>query len=142
MIASAFLDASRPPSEAELRAALGAMAGAWDRLEGEIAAHGSLRTEWKSYSKASGWCRKFLLGDKARNIAFAYPGPERIVVVLVYSESAAAAAAAGGYRISERTRQALADAKRHAEGLSISYELRPDTSLDELVDLIRLKVEH
>jgi predicted DNA-binding protein (MmcQ/YjbR family) len=120
------------PSEAALKARLGAAHPAWRKLLGSLA---GLEREWKVYSKKVGPTLR--LKDGARTLVYLQPqdGDFRAVVVL----GAKAVAAARATRLKAGLRAAIEAARPYVEGRSASVTVRRPADLRDVERLLAFK---
>lgn len=135
MALSCFDDKSLPPDECRLRAALGASAAAWDKLQLQVQAGGPLELEWAFPGPSFGWSLR--LRRSKRILLYLTPQRDFFHVGIVLGERAAAAALADASLPAE-VRQALGEARPYAEGRGLRLPCRTE---NELAPLLRL-LEH
>ena len=136
MALSAFDDKTRPPTDDELRSALGKAYGPWVRLLAMVAERIEPVTEvWKF---GTGWSLRVL--HKDRVILYMTPQPTQFLVSFALGEKAVAAAHAA--RLSASILKAIDDAPRYAEGRGVRIPVRSSGQLTTLARLAQIKHEN
>lgn len=138
MSVNAFAGRAKPPSEADLAAALGAAKPAWDRIVVDVA--GDLRLdgrEWKSYGPKHGWALRLQRGK--RNVVHLAPHEGCFTALLILGDRAMKAARASG--LSESALRILDDAPRYPEGTGIRLLLKGPRHVPLVRKLARVKLE-
>jgi hypothetical protein len=134
-----FPDKTRLPSDEEFARVLGRSAVHWRTFEREVSErHGPLTLEWKHYGARAGWTRKVLRG--ARNLCFVSARRGYFVVAFVMGDAAVAAAAQSA--LPREIVEALAGARRYAEGRGVRVEVRTRADVAHVTTLVALKIAH
>lgn len=136
---SAFGDKSRPPSEAELRAALGTAHAAWARLLERVAEGiGPLAPAWGFTSAKSGWGLRVRRGERV----ILYMTPRRGSFLVSFALGEKAVAAARARRLPAAVMAAIDAAPRYAEGRGVRFEVRKLREVPALATLAAVKHEN
>jgi hypothetical protein len=138
MALSAFTDKSKPPSPAELRAALGKAHTVWEAFLAAAAEQVSpLKHEWGFTSASTGWGLR--LKCKDRVIVYVTPGEGSFRVSFALGEKAVAAAHAS--KLPAALLKVIDAAPRYAEGRGVRIETRQLRQVAGLAKLARIKHE-
>jgi hypothetical protein len=136
---SAFGDKSRPPSEAELRAALGAAHAAWAQLLERAAERiGPVAPVWGFTSAKSGWGLRVRRGERV----ILYMTPRRGSFLVSFALGEKAVAAARARRLPAAVLAAIDTAPRYAEGRGVRFEVRRAREVPALAALAGIKHEN
>jgi hypothetical protein len=133
MTPNAFIGRTKPPTDDELSAELGAARVLWDELLAELA----LPTqEWNSYSPKAGWSLKLIL--KKRTILYLAPchGSFRVAFIL----GAKAVEAARLAKLSKAVMKIVDEAPRYAEGTGVRLEIKARKDLAAVKKLADVKL--
>lgn len=125
------------PTEDEIVQFLDNRANYWNAIVQCVAGYGTVKKEFKCYSKSAGWCMKVLLGED-RNIVFLYPGISTITAVLVFSQAMVHEAVNSD--IPQSIKDAILAAKQYKEGRSFQLGVDSEEELENLKMLISIKV--
>jgi len=139
MTTNAFINKTKPPTNSELSAALGATKPIWDALLVAVAQEcdASIR-EWRSYSPKSGWALR--VQRKARTIIWLAPAQDCFEVLFILGE--AAMAAARQTRLPQRVLQAINEAPKYPEGSGVRLRVKPLRDLAAVKKLALIKLTH
>ena len=127
------------PDEEMVRKALGSSYAYLENIRQFVKEEiGETVEEWKFYGQKLGWTLKKYL--KKRNLFFIgmYPGYFRIA--FVFGERAANNVFDSD--IAEVLKKELSEARKYAEGRGINIKVDDDTYLDDIKELIRIKVQN
>ena len=127
------------PDEIMIRSALGTSHIHLEDLRRFVDAEiGETKEEWKYYGKKLGWTLKKFL--KKRNLFFIsiYEGYFRIA--FVFGDKAVDQILDSG--MGPSLKKELAEARKYAEGRGLSIRVDNAGSLDDVKELIRIKVRH
>ena len=116
MSPNAFIGRTKPPTDDELSAELGAARVLWDELLAELAL--PIR-EWHSYSPKAGWSMKLKLGK--RTIVYLAPCHGRFRVAFVLGAKAVEAARQA--KLSKAVMKIIDEAPRYTEGTGVRLEI-------------------
>ncbi|MHA2273661.1 MAG: DUF3788 family protein [Candidatus Hodarchaeales archaeon] len=96
----------------------------------------SFRTEWKFYSKKSGWILK--ISKRKRTICYLNPlvGKLRITFTLNQKEEQLAKFSQS---IGEKTKNLIGQSKKYREGRLVHLIIGNDTEIDEIHELMEIK---
>lgn len=137
MSANLFMDRPAMPDEAALTLELGEAKKYFDHIclfiEDET---GTLTREWKYYDQKSGWVLKLL--SKKRNLLFVSPKSGYFILAFVFGNRAVEAVIRS--QLPEDIKTELVNARKYAEGRSIRLEIRDDSLLESVKELIRIKL--
>lgn len=139
MTANAFINKTKPPTGAELSAALGAAKATWDELLIAVAQEcdASIR-EWRSYSPKSGWALR--LQRKTRTIIWLAPSRDCFEVLFILGE--AAMAAARQTKLPQRVLQIINEAPKYPEGSGVRLRVKSRRDLAAVKKLAIIKFTH
>jgi hypothetical protein len=139
MIANAFINKTKPPTNAELSAALGTAKPIWDELLTAVAQEcdASIR-EWRSYSPKSGWALR--VQRKARTIIWIAPSQDCFEVLFILGE--AAMAAARQTRLPQRVLKVINEAPKYPEGSGVRLQVKSMRDLAAVKKLAQIKLTH
>jgi hypothetical protein len=127
------------PDEEMVRKALGSSYAYLENIRQFVKEEiGETVEEWKFYGQKLGWTLKKYL--KKRNLFFIgmYPGYFRIA--FVFGDRAANNVFDSD--IAEVLKKELSEARKYAEGRGINIKVDDDTYLDDIKELIRIKVQN
>lgn len=137
---SVYTDKSKHPTEEEVQTTLNENHIFWTAIESLIMDYGTIRVEWKFYSKKTGWCKKIILinGKVERNLIFLYPNQGFFTCVLVFGTKAI-------MQIEDdimlsQVSETLKESKQYAEGKSFQYEIHNHQDMALLQKLIEIKI--
>ena len=133
MSPNAFIGRTKPPTDDELSAELGAVRALWDELLADLALPAQ---EWNSYSPKAGWSLKLKQGK--RTILYFSPcqGSFRVTFIL----GARAVAAARESKLSKATMKILDEAPRYPEGTGVRLEITSRKHLPTVRKLAAVKL--
>ena len=135
----AFMKKDSLPTEAEVAKTLGANYTHLENIRKYILeSFGDTVEEWKFYGEKHGWTLKNFY--KKRNLYFIgiYPGYFRIA--FIFGDRAAEKVAASD--ISPGFKEELANAKKYAEGRGLYIKVDSPELIEDLRQLIRIKIEN
>jgi len=136
---NAFIGHGKPPTDAEMTAALGAAKPLWDLVVGDMARELELAEhEWKSYGAKHGWA--FRLKRGKRNIVHMAPHQGCFTVLFILGERAVKAARAS--RLGRAAAKLIDEAPRYPEGTGIRFEVRRATDITLVRKLARIKLDN
>jgi hypothetical protein len=139
MTLSAFGDKAHQPTDADLRATLGAAHGAWADLIALVSKQIPPITEtWGFTSKSTGWGLRLL--HKERVLLYMTPCAGRFLVSFALGEKAVAAARAA--KLPSALLEAIDAAPRYAEGRGVRIPVEGGELVPSLAALARIKHEH
>lgn len=139
MTQNAFINKTKPPTNAELAAALGAAKATWDNLLIAVAQEcRATDREWRSYSLKSGWALR--VQRKARTVISLAPSQDCFEVLFILGE--AAMAAARQTRLPQRVLQIINEAPKYPEGSGVRLRVKSLRDLAALKKLARIKLTH
>ncbi len=138
-LANAFIGKPKPPTDAELTAALGPARPLWDQLLTELAAELNLTIhEWNTYSPKAGWSLRIKRGD--RIIVYLAPLQGCFRASFALGDKAVQAALASG--LPGRVSTLIKSAKKYAEGTAVRIEVRKLEDAAVVKKLARAKMEN
>jgi hypothetical protein len=136
MSTSIFGEKTAPPSEEMLNGALKGSKSLWTEVKGYVAsACGKESSEWKFYSKKSGWILVVKSGD--RTILYLIPLDGCFKANYVYGEKATSAAMAAG--LPNNVTSQISEARVYAEGRSFMLDVATDDDVKTAKKLIDIK---
>jgi hypothetical protein len=137
-IPNAFIGLKDPPSEKEVRAALGPSATAWKELLDWLKLQEIASGEWKSVSPKYGWGLRPVL--KKRTILYLGPCEGCFRVSFVLGDKAIAAAKKSD--LPKSVLEEIAVSKRHAEGTGVRLFVSRPEDLDPIKTLVEIKLKN
>lgn len=139
MTENAFINKTKPPTNAELAAALGAAKPIWDELLTSVAQEcGATVREWKSYSLKYGWALRAKRKD--RTIIWLAPSQDCFEVLFILGE--AAMVAARQTRLPLRVLRIVNEAPKYPEGSGVRLRVKSLRDLAAVKKLARIKLTH
>lgn len=137
MSANVFMDRPTMPDERALASELGEAKECLDQICHFIEEEtGTLTREWKHYGQRSGWVLKLLY--KKRNLLFVSPESGCFTLGFVFGDRAVKAVA--NSQLPEGIKSELVNARKYAEGRGIRFEIRDESLLENVKELIRIKL--
>ncbi|MBB3186248.1 DUF3788 family protein [Microbacter margulisiae] len=137
MPASIYTEKSVKPDDAMLAYDLSGTKPYLDKIAAFIEReYGDCSPEWHFYNKKSGWILK--MGAKTRNVLFIVPCPNYFETVFTFGDKAAALIF--NSNLPDSIKKDLSEAKKYAEGQTIRIEARTDADLDNILEMIRIKL--
>jgi hypothetical protein len=133
MSPNAFIGRTKPPTDDELSAELGAARVLWDELLAELALP---IQEWNSYSPKAGWSLKLKLGK--RTIVYLAPCHGRFRVAFILG--AKAMEAARQCKWSKAVIKILDEAPHYPEGTGVRLEITARKDLAVVKKLAEVKL--
>ena len=134
-----MLDKTKQPSENELESVLGASYKLWEEIRNNIKKeYGAVTEEWKFYGAKSGWTLKLLL--KKRNLFFFNPYDKYFLIAFVFGDKAVAEVEKSDLPAS--LVDELQKAKKYAEGRGLRLEIRKKTEINNVLKLVKIKIEN
>lgn len=139
MSASIFSDKAMMPDEAMLTIALGETKTYLDQICSFIETEtGHLAREWKHYGQKSGWTLK--LFSKKRNLLFVLPGDGVFTLAFVFGARAVDAILKS--ELPDTIKSELINAQKYAEGRGIRFLIKDKSEIENVLKLIRIKVQY
>jgi len=127
------------PGDSSLAEALGNAKKLWDTLEASIRAkHADAKSEWKFYSKKSGWILVFK--KKSRTLLYAVPCEGYFKVFFVFGKKAVDAAK--NAPLPEQIVKHILEATPYVEGTSFDVEVKREQDLESVYLLLKIKQEN
>ena len=137
MTANAFINQTKPPTDAELTAALGAAKPVWDQLLAELAQEFAVNIhEWNSYSPKAGWSLR--VKCKARTIVWLAPCAGLFRVAFIFG--AKAVLAARGAKLPSHIQKIISEAPKYPEGTGVRLEVKSSKDIATLKKLAAIKL--
>lgn len=125
---------ARPPTDSEMRVALGAAYAGFQEL---VAEAGPGAAEWRRYARSSPWVLK--VSEGKRSLFYARPDAGHLRVTVLLGERAVEAALAG--RVSKVLWASIRSAKAYPEGRPVSLLVKRASDLAKVKQLIAVKRE-
>jgi hypothetical protein len=133
MASKSTSQADGPPSDAQVRRALGPAVAAWD----ELLDPARKRTrEWKRYRTQDPWSAR--VNEGKRTVLWLVPEEGRLRVAVILGEKAVARGLAGP--LSERLKRELREATACPEGRVLRFRMKSASRVRDVERLIDLKV--
>ena len=134
---SIFTDKARPPQPADLAAALGTRHQLWQELcDLALSKYPKAISEW--YFPGAKWGWNFRIKDKKRAIVYLLPREGHFLAAFVFGERAYEAVMESP--VSKDIKEDLQAARPYTEGRGIRIEVKDEKRLQDLDQLIRIKL--
>lgn len=134
-----FLDKTSEPTDEQLKDVLSDSYKYWTEIQEEISSkYGETISEWKFYTKKTGWTRKTLL--KKRNLFFFKPYNNHFKLTFIFGDKAVGAIEKSD--VSEELIKELLSAKKYAEGRGLTVEVSKKSNLKNIYKLIDIKINN
>ena len=138
MAVSVFSDKSVTPTDDMVRSAIGESRSLWDKLQSHLEEYyQGLTSEWKMYSKKSGW--NLVFKQKKRTLFYFVPCDKHFIIAFVLGEKAVETALCS--HISEKAKAEIQDADICAMGHSFFVFVRTEQDLDDCFALLKIKTD-
>lgn len=138
MDASIFDSKLIKPDDSVLRHELGKSKEYFDSICEYIESeYRDLNPEWKYYSKKSGWILK--LFNKKRNVLFIVHCSGYFRTAFTFGDKAANLVFASS--LPDNIKEGLKSAKKYSEGRTIQLEIKSNTDLGHILQLIKIKLD-
>lgn len=98
--------------------------------------YGNFTPEWKFYNQKSGWILKMF--SKKRNVLFIVPCNKYFRVAFTFGDKATDLIF--NSKLPDSIKKDLFQAKKYAEGRTIQIEVRTANDLNNILDMIRIKL--
>ena len=98
--------------------------------------HDVIETNWKFYSKNSGWCLK-VNNEKGKNLAYLLPNDDYFMVCINMSESVRTRVLS--LNLTEQNRKLIEDAKVYKEGISVLFRITFANDLKDIETVLNFK---
>jgi hypothetical protein len=139
MPGSIFDDKSDKPGKNILIKKLGVTGKYWIELKDHLEEkHGPLREEWKFYGKKYGWQLKVL--RKKRNLFFLIPSDGFFRIVFVFGDKAVSVVDKSD--LSDVIKNTLRNARKYTEGRGLPIDVRLPEDVDNVKQLVSIKIEN
>jgi Protein of unknown function (DUF3788) len=135
---NAFVGRTKTPTEADLRAALGAAKAVWDLVVVDMARELGLTHEWKTYGPKFGWALRLKQGK--RNIVHLGPCEGCVALLFILGERAVKAARAA--RLGRAATKLLDEAPHYPEGTGIRLDTVRAKDIPLIKKLATIKLEN
>jgi hypothetical protein len=134
---SFFTDKKNAPVEAELQQALGKTFAEWRALSDFVKKNspGAIE-EWKFTGEKFGW--SFRVRDKKRVLVYFLPRDKFFKVAFVFGQKATDRILASN--ISNTIKEELRTTRVYAEGRGIRLEIKDQAQIEEIRELIKIKI--
>lgn len=100
--------------------------------------YGDFMPEWKFYNQKSGWILKMF--TKKRNVLFVVPCDKYFRVALTFGDKASDLVFKS--KLPDSIKRDLFEAKKYAEGRTIQIEVRTANDLDNILEMIKIKLTY
>jgi hypothetical protein len=139
LLANAFIGKPKPPTDAELSAALGPARLLWDQLLDDLAEELKVTLrEWNSYSKKAGWSLRVRYGERVILYLAPFQGSFRASFAL--GDKAVQAAKASG--LPKPMLKIIESAKKYAEGTAVRIDVDNVEDIHVVKKLAKAKLEN
>jgi hypothetical protein len=133
-----FTDKELVPNNESLKISLGTTYEIWQTFVNYVhSVHPKTIEEW-NFSKSAGW--NFRLKDKKRAIIYLLPRANYFKVVLVFGQKATDEVLKSGVSVEIKTE--LESAKAYAEGRSINIEVKDEKIINDIKNLMNIKLDN
>ncbi len=137
MAVSMFDDKSTKPDEKSLKRSLGETYTVWQTIDEHLRdEYGNISSEWKHYSKKSGWVLKVV--QKKRAIFYLIPQKGHFDVSFVFGDKAVAAAEKS--TLPKKMLEKLRNARRYVEGRGLRVPIESSRALKSVKTLVGIKL--
>ena len=137
MSPNAFINRPKPPTGAELAAALGPAKAVWDQLLADLAQEcGANVQEWNSYSPKAGWSLR--VKRKKRTIVWLAPCLGCFRVAFIFGDKAMQALRQCKWP--KRVIKVMDEAPKYPEGTGIRLEVKSSRDIGTLKKLAAIKL--
>lgn len=137
MSASIYTEKSVEPDDIMLTYDLAETKRYFDKIQEFIESeYGDFAPEWKFYNQKSGWILKMF--SKKRNVLFIVPCNKYFRVVFTFGEKACDLIY--NSKLAEPIKRHLFEAKKYAEGRTIQIDVKTANDLDNVMEMIRIKL--
>jgi hypothetical protein len=134
---SIFIEKSKIPTESELKTALGDTYSYWKNLaEFSNKLFPSAKNEWHFSGEKYGW--SFRISDKKRVLIYLLPRDGFFKTAFVFGQKATDQIIQS--EISDHIKNELLAAKAYAEGRGIRIEIKDSEMIEDVKELIRIKI--
>ena len=134
---SVFTDKTITPTDTELQEALGHTYSIWQDIEQyTLGLNTGFTTEWKHSGEKFGW--GYRINDKKRVIIYLLPRQGFFKVALVFGQKATDTILQS--EVNQQIKEELANAKAYAEGRGIRIEVNNRSLLEDIKQLIQIKI--
>ena len=139
MDTSIFTDKHQIPDEQKLQKALGRSYKFWEEIRiFTLKTENSLLEEWNFPGEKYGW--SYRIKDKKKAIVYLLPRENYFKVAFVFGQKAVDAILLSN--ISENIKDELNKARVYAEGRGIRIEIKDTTLLNDIKELIEIKLSY
>ena len=136
MATSIFDDKAIIPNDSMVETAIADTKPLWEKLQSHVAEnYQGINSEWKMYSKKSGWNLVFRQGK--RTLFYFVPCKDHFIIAFVLSEKAVETALHSP--ISEKAKAEIRDADVCAMGHSFFVYVKSEQDLEDVVTLLKIK---
>jgi hypothetical protein len=133
-----FTDKELVPNNESLKVSLGTTYEFWQTVVDYVhSVYPKTIEEW-NFSKSAGWV--FRLKDKKRAIIYLLPRANYFKVVLVFGQKATDEVLKSGVSVEIKTE--LESVKAYAEGRSIHIEVKDEKIINDIKNLINIKLDN
>lgn len=137
MSASIYTEKLVKPDDKLLTFDLAETKGYYDKIAEFIESeYGDFKPEWKFYNQKSGWIIKMF--SKKRNVLFIVPCNKYFRVALTFGDKACDLIFSS--KLPDMIKKDIYEAKKYAEGRTIQIEVKTTNDLDNILELIRIKL--
>ncbi len=98
--------------------------------------YGDFKPEWKFYNKKSGWILKMFTNK--RNVLFVVPCEKHFRIAFTFGDKACELIF--NSKLPDSIKKDLIEAKKYAEGRTIQIEVKTENDLDNILEMIRIKL--
>ena len=98
--------------------------------------YGDLKPEWKYYNKKSGWI--LILFNRKRNVLFIVPRKKYFRTAFTFGEKASDIIF--NSELPEAIKKDLLETKKYAEGRTIQIDVKSENDLNNILNLIQIKL--
>ena len=138
MATSIFDEKAITPTEDMVRSAIGETKRLWDKLQSHVDEnYQGLISEWKMYSKKSGW--NLVFKQNKRTLFYFVPCDNHFIIAFVLGEKAVETALQAP--ISDKAKGEIRDADICAMGHSFFIYVRTKQDLDDVFALLKIKAD-
>lgn len=137
MATSIFDKKDQQPDEDDLEEVLKTSLCIWELFMDYLKSkHDVIETEWKFYSKNSGWCLK-ISNEKGKNIAFLLPNNNYFIITINMGVKIKEQVLQTN--ISEKNKKVIESAKIYVEGISVLFIIKTVKDLEDIETILSIR---
>ncbi len=136
MAIGVFVSKEQEPIDEMVKQALHLNFALWQDVIGYLKEqYGTIESEWKFYSKKSGWCLK--IASEKRNLLFLLPCDNYFIATVNMGESVREKVLSAD--IGKKSKELIKDAKVYMEGISVPFSVHNEIDLNEVKSILYIR---